>query len=161
MPPTTAAYIALGANLGDREQNLRVALDLLNATPGVRVTRVSSFLETPAVGGPAGSPPFLNATAELEATLDPRALLDRLLEIERELGRERREKWGPRRIDLDLLLYADRVIDEPDLKLPHPLMHKRRFVLQPLAEIAPEAAHPVLGMPIDALLRRLEAREGH
>jgi 2-amino-4-hydroxy-6-hydroxymethyldihydropteridine diphosphokinase len=154
VPPATA-YIALGANLGDREQNLRAALDLLNATPGVRVTRVSSFLENPAVGGPPGSPPFLNAAAELETTLEPRPLLARLLEIERHLGRERREKWGPRPIDLDLLLYADRVIDEPDLKVPHPLMHERRFVLQPLAEIAPGAVHPVLRRPVDALLRFL------
>jgi 2-amino-4-hydroxy-6-hydroxymethyldihydropteridine diphosphokinase len=158
VPPTTA-YIALGANLGDREQNLRAALDLLNATPGVRVTRVSSFLENPAVGGPAGSPPFLNAAAELETTLDPRALLGRLLEIERALGRERRQKWGPRTIDLDLLLYGDHVIDEPDLKVPHPLMQERQFVLQPLAEIAPGAVHPVLGLRVDALLDRL-AREG-
>ena len=156
--PSTTAYIALGANLGDRQENLHAALEHLNATAGVRVTRVSSFLENPAVGGPAGSPPFLNAAAELETTLDPRALLGRLLQIERELGRERRQKWGPRTIDLDLLLYGDRVIDEPDLKVPHPLMHERRFVLHPLAEIAPGAVHPVLSLRVDALLDPL-ARE--
>jgi 2-amino-4-hydroxy-6-hydroxymethyldihydropteridine diphosphokinase len=159
VPPTTA-YIALGANLGDRQQNLRAALDLLNATPGVRVTGVSSFLENPAVGGPPDSPPFLNAAAELETTLEPRALLDRLLEIERTLGRERRQKWGPRPIDLDLLLYGDRILDEPDLKVPHPLMHERRFVLQPLAEIAPASVHPILRLPIDVLLRMLEPVSG-
>jgi 2-amino-4-hydroxy-6-hydroxymethyldihydropteridine diphosphokinase len=151
VPPATA-YIALGANLGDREQNLRAALDLLSATPGVRVTRVSSFLENPAVGGPPGSPPFLNAAAELETTLEPRRLLARLLEIEQTLGRRRREKWGPRPIDLDLLLYGDQVIDVPDLKVPHPLMHERRFVLQPLAEIAPRAVHPIFWRRIDTLL---------
>src|SRR3954469_25427361 len=120
MPPTTAVYIALGANLGDREQNLRAALNFLNATAGVRVVRVSSFLANPAVGGPADSPPFLNAAAAVETTLEPRALLERLLEIERALGRERREKWGPRTVDLDLLLYGDRVIHEDGLTVPYP-----------------------------------------
>ena len=151
MPPATA-YIALGANLGDRTANIERALDLLRATPGVRVTKVSSLLDNPAVGGPAGSPPFLNAAAEVETTLTPRELLCHLLEIERTLGRERREKWGPRPIDLDILLFGERVIDEPDLKVPHPLMHQRRFVLEPLAQIAPHAIHPLLEKTIAGLL---------
>ncbi|MEA2736440.1 MAG: hypothetical protein QOE14_2891 [Humisphaera sp.] len=138
------AYIALGANLGDRRGNIDAALDRLRATPGVRVTKVSSLLENPAIGGPADSPPFLNAAAEIETTLAPRALLDALLDIERQLGRERREKWGPRTIDLDLLLYGEQILDEPHLKIPHPLLHERRFVLDPLKELAPRAFHPVL-----------------
>ena len=145
------AYIALGANLGDRRANIERAVELLRATAGVRVTKVSSLLENAAVGGPPDSPPFLNAAAELETTLSPRELLARLLEIERQLGRERREKWGPRSIDLDLLLYGERVVDEPDLRIPHPLMHERRFVLEPLKEIAPHARHPVLHKRIDEL----------
>ena len=142
------AYVALGANLGDRRGNLTRALELLGESPGVRVTNVSAFLENPAVGGPADSPPFLNAVAEVESTLTPRALLARLLEIEHALGRRRREKWDPRLIDLDLILYGDAVIDEPDLRVPHPLMHRRAFVLDPLREIAPHAIHPVLGKRI-------------
>ena len=153
MPVT--AYIALGANLGDRRANIEHALDLLRATRGVRVTQVSSLIDNPAVGGPAESPPFLNAAAEVETTLTPRELLCHLLEIERTLGRERREKWGPRPIDLDILLFGERVIDEPDLKVPHPLMHERRFVLSPLDEIAPNIAHPILKSTIRQLLQRL------
>ena len=149
------AYIALGGNLGDRRANLERAIELLRATPGVRVTKVSSFIETPAVGGPPGSPPFLNAAAELETTLSPRQLLDRLLSIEQTIGRRRREKWGPRVIDLDLLLYGDETIAEPNLQVPHPLMHERRFVLEPLAEIAPQARHPILQRSIETLLATL------
>jgi 2-amino-4-hydroxy-6-hydroxymethyldihydropteridine diphosphokinase len=150
MPVT--AYIALGANLGHREQNLRSAITALNDTPGCTMLRVSSFLENAAVGGPADSPPFLNAAAELLTTLDPHQLLQRLLDIEISLGRDRREKWYPRTIDLDLLLFANQIIDDPDLKVPHPLMHTRRFVLQPLAEIAPNQLHPTLHLPIHQLL---------
>ena len=141
--PTTA-YIALGANLGDRRANIERAIALLAATPGVRVTKTSSLLENPAVGGPADSPAFLNGVLEVQTSLPPRALLERLLAIETELGRRRRQKWDPRIIDLDVLLYGDAIVDEPDLRIPHPLMHARRFVLDPLREIAPNAIHPVL-----------------
>jgi len=149
------AYLALGANLGDRRRNIQSAVELLRATAGTSVTKVSSLHETAAVGGPAGSPAFLNAAAEVETSLEPAALLARLLEIERLLGRERREKWGPRTIDLDVLLYDDRVVDEPHLHIPHPLMHQRRFVLAPLAEIAPGAIHPVLKRSVAELLADL------
>ena len=152
---TDTAYIGLGANLGDREGNLRAALASLGKTAGVKVTAVSGFLENKAIGGPAGSPAFLNAAARVQTTQEPEELMARLLEIEREMGRERREKWGPRVIDLDLLLYGDRVIDTLGLKVPHPLMHTRRFVLEPLAEIAPDAIHPVLGKRILDLLAEL------
>jgi 2-amino-4-hydroxy-6-hydroxymethyldihydropteridine diphosphokinase len=152
MPTPVIAYIALGANLGDRRANIERAIDLLRATAGIRVRKVSSLLENDAVGGPTNSPAFLNAAVEVDTTTSPRELLTRLLAIERELGRERREKWGPRPIDLDLLLFGGQVIDEPDLKVPHPLMHERRFVLAPLAEIAPQALHPTLGKAVRDLL---------
>ena len=154
---TQTAYIALGANLGDRERTLREAIAKLDATPGVRVARVSAFLENPAVGGPPDSPPFLNAAAAVATTLDVPALLGRLLEVERELGRERREKWGPRTVDLDLLLYGDRVVHAEHLTVPHPRLHERRFVLEPLAEIAPDVVHPVFNLSITELLGRLPA----
>jgi 2-amino-4-hydroxy-6-hydroxymethyldihydropteridine diphosphokinase len=150
------AYIALGANLGDREANIKSALEKLNRTPGVAVTKVSSLIENPAVGGPPDSPAFLNAAAQFLTSLSAPALLNRLLEIEHEIGRIRREKWGPRPIDLDLLLYDEQVLEIPGLKLPHPLMHQRRFVLQPLAQIAPDAIHPVLKRTIRELLIDLD-----
>jgi len=146
--------MALGANLGDREATIRAAIDALSRTTGVEVVRVSTLIENPAVGGPEGSPLFLNGAAELSTTLDPHALLARLLEIERSLGRERRQKWAPRTIDLDLLLYADRVVRSDDLTLPHPLMHERDFVLTPLAEIAANVVHPTLRVTIGELRTR-------
>lgn len=156
MPPTTA-YIALGSNLGDRTANLESALTKLRHTPGIEVLRVSSPLENPAIGGPDDSPPFLNAAAELRTTLAAHPLLKRLLEIERALGRTRRQKWEPRIIDLDLLLYGDQILSSQELIVPHPLMHERRFVLEPLAEIAPNIVHPTLQMSIAGLLQSLGA----
>jgi 2-amino-4-hydroxy-6-hydroxymethyldihydropteridine diphosphokinase len=153
------AYIALGSNLGDRGGNLDRAIARLRETPGVEVVRVSSALENPAVGGPEDSPAFLNAAAEVRITLSAHALLRRLLEIEREMGRERRVKWEPRIIDLDLLLYGDHILSSQELIVPHPLMHERRFVLEPLAEIAPEVVHPTLQMTVKGLLENLAGRE--
>jgi 2-amino-4-hydroxy-6-hydroxymethyldihydropteridine diphosphokinase len=153
----TTAYIALGANLGDREQNIRSAISQLMQLEGVTIAQVSTLLENPAVGGPPNSPPFLNAAAEIKTTLGSHALLHHLLEIEKKLGRIRRDRWEPRPIDLDLLLYGDHIISSQELVVPHPLMHERRFVLQPLAEIAPEAVHPVLQMTIAGLLENLSS----
>jgi 2-amino-4-hydroxy-6-hydroxymethyldihydropteridine diphosphokinase len=151
------AYIALGANLGDRAGNILLALEKLEHTPGVNVTKVSTLMENPAVGGPADSPAFLNAAAELVTSLPAEVLLGRLLEVEREIGRVRRERWGPRAIDLDLLLYGDEVLEAEGLRVPHPLMHERRFVLEPLAQVASEVMHPGMGKTVGELLAELES----
>ena len=159
-PPAITAYLALGANLGDRERNIRRALAAIADTEGISITRTSSLMENPAVGGPADAPPFLNAAAEVKTTLGSHALLHRIMEIEQQMGRLRRRKWEPRIIDIDLLLYGDQIISSQELVVPHPLMHERRFVLGPLAEIAPEAVHPILQMTIAGLLQNLDRQAG-
>lgn len=146
------AYVALGSNLGDREATLAAGLRALDATAGVRVVRVSSWYATRPVGGPAGQGDYLNGAAEVVTTLSPEELLAALHAVETALGRERREKDGPRTLDLDLLLYDDLVRPSPDPVVPHPRMHERLFVLQPLAEIAPGVVHPVLKKPVADLL---------
>jgi 2-amino-4-hydroxy-6-hydroxymethyldihydropteridine diphosphokinase len=146
------AYIALGSNLGDRQDYLDRALEALQERPDITVNQVSSYRETAPVGGPPGQGPYLNATAELQTELKPHDLLQALLEVELLLGRVRTEPNGPRTIDLDLLLYDDRVEDEPGLTLPHARMHERRFVLGPLSEIAPDIIHPRLHTTIRELL---------
>jgi 2-amino-4-hydroxy-6-hydroxymethyldihydropteridine diphosphokinase len=135
----TRAYVGLGANLGDREGTIRAAVAAL---PGVLA--VSSLRETEPVGV-TDQPRFLNGVAALETELSARDLLETLLAVERRLGRERRERWGPRTIDLDLLLFGQEAIDEPGLTVPHPRLHERRFALEPLAEIAPDALIPGRG----------------
>jgi len=158
-PPGIVAYIGLGANLGDRKRTIIAAMFKLRDSEGIRVTQVSSLMENPSVGGPPDAPPFLNGAAELLVTLTPQALFRRLMQIERELGRSRNHKWDPREIDLDLLLFGDQIVSTAGLVVPHPLMHERKFVLQPLAEIAPEAVHPVLQMTVGGLLEDLLRRE--
>ena len=149
----TRAYVGLGANLGDREQMIGRALELLGGR--VRVVAVSALRETEPWGH-AHQPRFLNAAAAVETELSPHALLDALLEIERELGRTREgPRFGPRTIDLDLLLYGDEVVDEPGLAVPHPRLHERRFALEPLAEVDPGLVVPGRG-PVSALLRALD-----
>jgi 2-amino-4-hydroxy-6-hydroxymethyldihydropteridine diphosphokinase len=146
----TRAFIGLGANLGDREGTLRRALDLL-AVEGVEIVAVSRFRETDPVGV-VDQPRFLNGAAEVETSRSARELLETLLGIERELGRVRDDtRWGPRTIDLDLLLYDDQVVEEPGLRVPHPRLHERRFALEPVAELDPSARIPGLGTVSDVL----------
>ena len=146
----TLAYVGLGANLGPREITLLRAVDLLAETEGVEVRAVSQLRETKPVGV-VDQPLFLNGAVVLDTSLSPRELLDRLLEIEHELGRVRDVRWGPRVVDLDLLVYGDRQIEEPGLRVPHPRLHERRFALEPLAELDPELAVPGLGRVENAL----------
>jgi 2-amino-4-hydroxy-6-hydroxymethyldihydropteridine diphosphokinase len=150
----TRAYVGLGANLGPKEVTLLRAVDLLAAEPGIDVLALSQLRETAPVGE-VDQPQFLNGAVALETTLDPRELLDALLRIERELGRVRDgERWGPRTIDLDLLLHGDSVVDEPGLRVPHPHLHERRFALEPLAELEPELRIPGRGA-VSELLTQL------
>jgi 2-amino-4-hydroxy-6-hydroxymethyldihydropteridine diphosphokinase len=149
------AYVALGSNLGDREGTIRAALDSLRETPGVEVVAVSTLVETEPVGY-LDQPRFLNGAAALETDLPARELLDLLLETERRFGRLREgvPAQGPRTLDLDLLLYGDREIDEEGLQIPHPRLHERGFVLGPLAELDPALEVPRKGQVL-ALLARL------
>jgi 2-amino-4-hydroxy-6-hydroxymethyldihydropteridine diphosphokinase len=151
----TRVAIALGSNLGDREDYLRSALDALK--PSIDRLRVSTFHDTAPVGvGP--QPTFLNAAAVGETSISARALLDTLLAVERDLGRERPFPGAPRTLDLDLILYGDAIIDEaPSLIVPHPRFRERRFVLEPLAEIAPDWRDPITGQTVEELLRTLTA----
>jgi 2-amino-4-hydroxy-6-hydroxymethyldihydropteridine diphosphokinase len=149
------AYIGLGANLGDRSAALDAALEALRARPGVHVAAVSRVRETEP-WGPVEQPPFLNAAAALDTTLEARELLDVLLAVERDLGRTREgARWGPRTIDLDLLLYGDEVIDEPGLTVPHPRLAERLFVLEPLHDLDPGLVVPGAG-DLESLLTRLQ-----
>ena len=151
------AYVGLGSNLGDREALLRQAVDALAADPAVEVVGVSSVRETDPVGF-LEQPRFLNAAAAVETDLEPRELLERLLEVERRLGRDREAAppLGPRTIDLDLLLYDGRTIAEPGLEVPHPRLHERLFVLEPLAELDPALEIPRRG-PVQTLLAELHS----
>jgi 2-amino-4-hydroxy-6-hydroxymethyldihydropteridine diphosphokinase len=148
----TRAFVALGSNLGDRERTLRDAVAALAAEPGLAVAAVSSLRETEPVGV-GDQPRFLNGAVELETELSARALLEFLLAVERRFGRvrERPDEHGPRTLDLDLLLYGDERIDEPGLHVPHPRLHARRFVLEPLAELDPGLVVPGRGAVADLI----------
>jgi len=148
------AFVGLGGNLGDAAASVRDAFVALGRLPGTRLLRASRLYRTPAWGVTA-QPDFVNAVAMIETTLVPTALLQELLRIERDAGRDRladgSDRWGPRTLDLDLLLYGDAVIDVPGLSVPHPHMHERAFVLVPLLEIAPDARIPGRAAVADAL----------
>jgi len=150
---TSIAYIGLGSNLGDKKVNCGKALALLSRAG--RLVRVSSFYCTEPVGY-EDQEDFVNAVAEVETALSPRELLAVCREIENELGRKRELRWGPRIIDLDILLFGELVVNAPGLAIPHPSMQERRFVLVPLCEIAPRAVHPVFMKTASALLRDLD-----
>jgi 2-amino-4-hydroxy-6-hydroxymethyldihydropteridine diphosphokinase len=129
------AYLGLGSNLGDRLANLRKAVALLDAVDGVDVTRSSRVYESDPVGGPEDQPEFLNVVVEVDVTSDVRALLGVCIDVEREMGRVRDQRWGPRNIDVDILTFGSERVDEEDLTVPHPRMHERLFVLAPLLEL--------------------------
>ena len=150
----TVAYVGLGANLGARETTLGRAIELLGEADGVDVFAVSELRETEPVGV-VDQPPFLNGAVAVETTRTPRELLDLLLGIERLLGRVREQRWGPRTVDLDLLVYGDEVVDEQGLRVPHPRLHERRFALEPLAELDPQLELPGRGA-VSALLAALD-----
>ena len=156
MAGATRAYLALGSNLGDRLANLRRAVELLDATPGVDVMRSSRVYETEPVGPP--QPAYLNAVVEVETELEPHQLLAAAQAVEEALGRVRAERWGPRTIDVDVLTYDERTVDEPDLTVPHPRMHERGFVLVPLGELDQDPMLPggrrlaTLRLPPDAVM---------
>lgn len=152
---TSICYIALGSNLGGRDANLQQAMTMIALISGTKVDQVSEFIVTAPVGGPPGQQDYYNAAACLVTELSPPDLLAALVGVEKAMGRDRsREtRHGPRIIDLDILLFGDLVINMPELKIPHPRMHERLFVLRPLAQIAPNVIHPSMGKTVMALLR--------
>jgi 2-amino-4-hydroxy-6-hydroxymethyldihydropteridine diphosphokinase len=150
-------YIGIGSNLGNREHNCRRAIELLGQR-GVRVRKRSSLYETEP-WGVKDQPRFLNMVIEIETELNPQELLEVLKNAETEVGRQKTFTWGPRIIDLDILFYNDLIVNEDNLKIPHPFMHERDFVLRPLVEIAPELRHPLLKMSVRELFNRLDGRE--
>lgn len=148
-------FLGVGSNEGDRLRNISEALRRLSILPGIRIKRLATIIETESVGGPPQGP-YLNTVAELETTLPAEKLLVFLQDTERQLGRlPSGPRWGPRPIDLDVLFYDERVIDTPALQVPHPRLHERRFVLEPLAQLQPALIHPVLKQSIKDLLAQL------
>ena len=152
------AYIALGSNLGDKEANLRLGVEGLRSTRGCRVEAVSDFLVTEPYGG-VEQDVFLNGAMKIRTLLTPHELLERLHELEQGAKRERIVRWGPRTLDLDILLYDDLILDEEELHIPHIEMYKRDFVLKPLCQIAPYVRHPVYNRTAAELLAALETQE--
>jgi 2-amino-4-hydroxy-6-hydroxymethyldihydropteridine diphosphokinase len=151
------AFIGLGSNLGDRLDNLATAVAMISREPGFTLRNVSLAYESEPIGPP--QPRYLNAVVHVGTLVSPRTTLQRLQAIEEQMGRIRRERWGSREIDLDLLLYGDRLVTETGLQVPHPLLEGRAFVLVPLAEIAPEVVHRVSGLTARQLRDRLSPQQ--
>ena len=147
-------FIGIGANLGDRANTLQRAVSILHAESKVSVVALSSVYETDPIGV-VDQPKFLNAAVSLDTDLPARDLLNYLLDIEKDFGRVRKTRWGPRTLDLDILLYRDAVIDEPGLTVPHSYLHQREFVLAPLCDLAPDVTHPVLAQSLQSLFSSL------
>ena len=158
MPPQATAYIALGSNLGDRRAHLKNALDALAATDGINLQCSTEPVETEPIANP-NQPKYLNAVAQIQTGLDPHRLLNNLQNLETQLGRERKHKWDPRTIDLDLLLYDDRIINTENLTVPHSQLHLRSFVLKALCGLNPDLIHPVLNVSVTDLGARLNGRD--
>ncbi len=147
-------YIGIGANLGDREKTLQDATGILNEKPEIAIIAASAVYETAPIGV-VDQPYFLNAVLQVHTSLSARSLLNCLLAIERKFGRLRETRWGPRTLDLDILLYSDAIINQPGLQVPHPHLHERAFVLVPLCDLKPDLKHPVLGQSIQFLTKSL------
>jgi 2-amino-4-hydroxy-6-hydroxymethyldihydropteridine diphosphokinase len=151
--------IALGSNLGDSQAILEASLNTLAQAPGITIAAQSSWYKTKAVGPP--QPDYFNGCAILRVEISPQALLATLLAIEQQFGRDRQEHWGPRTLDLDLLLYDDLILNQPNLQIPHPRMRERAFVLVPLAEIAPSWVEPITQRSIQDLLQEIDISDVH
>lgn len=147
--------LALGSNLGERLTLLREARREIGEHPEIFLRRISSVFETEPVGGPTGQNRYLNAAIEVSTTLSPEDLLACCQSVEERCGRIRGQRWGPRFVDVDILFYAERIIRQPELTIPHPRLHERRFVLVPLVELTPDFIHPVIGRTCRELLDRL------
>lgn len=155
MRSMTKVYAGLGSNLGNKRENIIKAIDRLDACEGICVKEKSAFFNTTPVGGPL-QPDYVNCVIGMETEIEPQVLLEEFKKIEIGLGRKPGVRWGPRVVDLDILLYGNRIVDEHNLKIPHERMHERAFVLEPLCEISPDIKHPVSGISISELLEKLK-----
>jgi 2-amino-4-hydroxy-6-hydroxymethyldihydropteridine diphosphokinase len=153
------AYLGLGSNVGDREEYIEQAIFLLEKNPNIELIKHSANYETEAEGAP-NQPPFLNAAVSIKTKLSPHKLLEVCQEIESTLGRERELEWGPRTLDIDILMYDGEIVSDDKLQVPHPLMHERIFVLKPLRDIAPQLMHPILEKSIESLYEERKAEMG-
>lgn len=151
------AYLALGSNIGDKDRYIREAIDMLNEHEAIKIVKVSPTYNTAPVGY-TDQADFLNAAVAIDTTLSPRELLAVCLDIEQRLGRVRTIRWGPRTVDIDIIFYDDLIIDDGILTVPHPRMHERGFVLQPLYDIAPNAVHPIYKKTVEQMYREWKAK---